>query len=65
MTAANWFILACWLAFIVYWAVAAADVKRNVGARPWGREAWLRVAIVALGFPVFRVPVLRYAPRLV
>lgn len=61
MTFSLWIIIASWLVFIVYWLVAAVGVKRNLGPRRrWGRELWLRVAILVLVALVIRVPPLRH-----
>lgn len=63
MTLSNWLILAAWLVFAAYWAFMAVGVKRNIGSRPWGREVWLRVAIVVVTVLVLRIPASRHALR--
>lgn len=63
MTLSNWLILVSWLVFIVYWAIMAVGVKRNIGTRPWGKEVWWRVVIVVVAWLVLRVPALRHALR--
>jgi protein-S-isoprenylcysteine O-methyltransferase Ste14 len=61
MTFYHWIIVACWLAFIAYWAITAVGVKRNVGSRRWGWEIWLRVVIVVIAILIVRTPSLRHA----
>ena len=61
MTLSNWLIAASWLVFIVYWAIMAIGVKRNIGTRRWGREIGFRVTVVVLALLVLRVPALRHA----
>lgn len=51
-------IAGCWIVFIVYWAVAARNVKRNVYEQArWRRllgPAILVLAVLASGVPAFR-----------
>ena len=63
MTIYGRIILACWIVFVIYWALAAIGAKRSVGPRPWQQCTGLRIAIVVLVVLVLRVPVLRYAVR--
>jgi protein-S-isoprenylcysteine O-methyltransferase Ste14 len=63
MTIYNWLITALWLMFIAYWAVMGVHAKRTIGARFWGREAGLRVAVVVLVLLALRLPVVRHALR--
>ncbi len=63
MTIYNWLIVALWLIFIAYWAIMGARAKRTIGARFWGREAGLRVAVVVLVLLALRLPVVRHALR--
>jgi protein-S-isoprenylcysteine O-methyltransferase Ste14 len=65
MTIAHWLIPALWLVFLVYWAVAAIGVKRNVEATPWWKQSALRLAIAALVVVAFYVPAVRRTLRLV
>jgi protein-S-isoprenylcysteine O-methyltransferase Ste14 len=49
MTIYDWFILAPWLALVVYWAIVALDAKRSIGGQwRWRREIGLRLTILAL-----------------
>jgi protein-S-isoprenylcysteine O-methyltransferase Ste14 len=53
-------ILAGWLAFWIYWLVAAADVK--AGSTRWSRFAGFRVGIFLVVLLVLRLRVLRGHP---
>jgi protein-S-isoprenylcysteine O-methyltransferase Ste14 len=44
----RWIIAGLWLLFIVYWAIAAAGVRRNARRRRWGREIGLRLVLIVL-----------------
>jgi len=61
MTYFNWIIFASWLVFVVYWAITAVGVKRNLGTRRWGWEIWLRVVVVVIAISIIRTPSLRHA----
>ena len=44
----RWIIVGLWLLFIAYWVIAAVDVKRSAGKRPWRTEIGLRVVVILL-----------------
>ena len=46
MLAIDWFLGAFWLIFILYWAISAFGVKKNVHNKEWRRDAWVRILIV-------------------
>lgn len=52
-----------WLVFIIYWIVAALSAKRNLSGRNWGREAGLRLAIIAIFLLALRTPLFRHGLR--
>ena len=64
MTSIRWIIPALWLVFLVYWAIAAVGVKRNVKTAPWWKYAALRLAIAALLIAALSIPAVRHALRL-
>jgi protein-S-isoprenylcysteine O-methyltransferase Ste14 len=64
MTIVHCIIAAFWLVFIVYWAIAAIGVKRNVEATSWWKHIALRLAIAGLVAVAFYVPTVRRAIRL-
>jgi len=57
----RWLILACWLVFVVYWAIAAIDAKRSVRAAAWPKEIGLRFVLVVLIGVAVRFAPLRHA----
>lgn len=63
MTVYNKIILALWIVFVVYWAVAAIGVKRSIGPRSWWREGGLRIAVIVLLLLAFHSPGFRHALR--
>jgi protein-S-isoprenylcysteine O-methyltransferase Ste14 len=63
MTIYGRLILACWIVFLLYWALSAIGTKRTVGPRPWRQCAGLRVAIAVSIVLVLRIPILRYLVR--
>jgi protein-S-isoprenylcysteine O-methyltransferase Ste14 len=65
MTFIRWIISALWLVFLVYWAIAAIGVKRNVKAAPWWKYPALRLGIAALLIASLSIPAVRRALRLV
>ncbi|MGH6678468.1 MAG: methyltransferase family protein, partial [Bradyrhizobium sp.] len=65
MTIAHWLIPALWLVFLVYWAIAAIGVKRNVEATPWWKQSAVRLAVAALAVVVLYIPAVRRTLRLV
>lgn len=65
MAIAHWIIPALWLVFLVYWAIAAIGVKRNVEATPWWKQSALRLAIAALAVVALYVPATRRTLRMV
>lgn len=56
-------ILALWILFLGYWAIASFGVKRNVGTTPWWQLRWLRVALVAVVVLAVQVPIVRHGLR--
>lgn len=44
----RWIIVALWLLFVAYWAVAAVGAKRSASRRRWGREIGLRLLLILL-----------------
>jgi protein-S-isoprenylcysteine O-methyltransferase Ste14 len=57
-------LAALWLLFIIVWIAAAFTAKRSVGgARRWGREVGLRLAILASVLLLLRIPILYHAVR--
>ena len=48
MTIFQLIIPALWLAFMVYWGIAALTAKRSVGITPWWRQSLFRGGIVLL-----------------
>ena len=63
MTLYNAIILALWIIFLVYWAIAAIGVKRSIGATGWWRAGGLRLAIIVLLFLAFHIPGFRHTLR--
>ncbi len=61
MTVYSWLIFALWLIFIGYWAVSASSAKKNVSGPRWGRQAGVRLAIIALILIASRVPAVNHA----
>lgn len=59
MTLYRWIIAALWLLFILYWALAAAGVKRNLSRRRWGIELGLRVALIFIVIGLLKFPSVR------
>lgn len=59
----NWLIPACWLVFVVYWAVMAFSAKRNLASPSWGRQILLRLVIVLIVLMALRFPGSRQALR--
>jgi hypothetical protein len=47
----QWFILALWLLFIVYWGISALGAKRSIGNTAWWTQSLLRLGIVVLMRP--------------
>lgn len=44
----DWFIVACWLAFLLYWGISAVGVKKNIKQKgEWAKGAALRLAFAA------------------
>jgi protein-S-isoprenylcysteine O-methyltransferase Ste14 len=52
-------IAGLWLLFVIYWAVAAAGVKRSAGGRSWRREIGLRLILILLIGSVLKIRSLR------
>ena len=63
MTIFHWIILAAWLAFIVYWAIAAGSAKRNVAGPSWWTQIGVRFGIVVLVLIALRVPLVSHELR--
>jgi protein-S-isoprenylcysteine O-methyltransferase Ste14 len=61
VTIYRWLILALWLIFIACWIVAAFGAKRTLSRRAWGREAGLRLVILAVIMLALRTPIFRHA----
>jgi len=61
MTISHWLIVALWLIFIAYWAIAALSAKRSLGA--WWKGCGLRLSIIILVLLALRIPPLRQALR--
>jgi protein-S-isoprenylcysteine O-methyltransferase Ste14 len=40
-------IAACWAAFILYWAISAVGIKKDITRGSWWRSVWLRVIVLA------------------
>jgi protein-S-isoprenylcysteine O-methyltransferase Ste14 len=60
VNAYRWLIVAFWLVFVVYWALAAIDAKRGVRAA-WSKEIGLRFVLVVLIGVAVRFAPLRHA----
>jgi protein-S-isoprenylcysteine O-methyltransferase Ste14 len=60
MTIYRWLIAALWLLLIVYWAISAIGVKRNLASRTSRREFRLRLLVGALALLLVSVPPLRH-----
>jgi protein-S-isoprenylcysteine O-methyltransferase Ste14 len=65
MSILHWIIVAAWLVFIAYWAIAAVGAKRNVTGTPWWTQIAARFAIVVLVLIALRVPLLSHELRAV
>jgi len=65
MTMFRWIILAAWIVFVVFWAIAAASAKRNLAGTPWRTQTLARLAIAALALVALRVPLLSHELRAV
>jgi protein-S-isoprenylcysteine O-methyltransferase Ste14 len=63
VTIYRWLIVALWLIFLVYWVISAFGAKRTLNRRRWGREAGLRLIIIAIVLLALRVPVVTHALR--
>jgi protein-S-isoprenylcysteine O-methyltransferase Ste14 len=48
VTIYRWLIAALWLIFIGFWIISAFGAKKNLNTRAWGREAGLRLVIIAI-----------------
>ncbi len=48
MSLYRWIIVGLWLLFIVYWAVAAGDAKRNASRPRWRWEIGVRLVVLLL-----------------
>ena len=59
MTIYHWLMFACWLVFILFWAVMAFSAKKNIGPSRWWRGSGLRALIVVAAVFVLRMPQLR------
>jgi protein-S-isoprenylcysteine O-methyltransferase Ste14 len=57
MTPYTWPILACWLAYLVYWAITGRSAKRNVGQGRW----WQQWAVTRIGFFLLVVLAFQFA----
>lgn len=57
----HWIILALWLVFIAYWAIAALGAKRSVGGTIWWRHLAVRLAAAVLIIIAVQVPTIRHA----
>jgi protein-S-isoprenylcysteine O-methyltransferase Ste14 len=64
MTIFRWFIVALWLVFLAYWAIAAIGAKRSLNPGDRNRQRVLRFGIVVLIVVAFRIPVLGNALRI-
>ena len=54
MTLYNGLIGLFWIIFIVYWLIAAASAKKNVGGEGFGTWLWMRVLVVVVAIFLFR-----------
>lgn len=52
-----------WLIYIMYWAIAARGVKRNLKRVPWWQGIGFRVAIIAVAFFLLSMPASRQGLR--
>jgi protein-S-isoprenylcysteine O-methyltransferase Ste14 len=64
MTVFNWIIVALWLVFLAYWAIAAMGAKRNLNPGERQRQGLLRLGIGVLAVIAFRIPILGNALRI-
>jgi protein-S-isoprenylcysteine O-methyltransferase Ste14 len=63
MTIYTHLIVVLWLVLVAYWAIAAGNAKRNIGARAWWQDGGLRLAIIVLVLLASRMPALSHALR--
>jgi protein-S-isoprenylcysteine O-methyltransferase Ste14 len=56
----RWTILAAWLVFVLYWAIAAGRAKRGVTTQGWWKQIMLRLGVVALVVVALRSPLVRH-----
>jgi protein-S-isoprenylcysteine O-methyltransferase Ste14 len=63
MTIYTWPIMACWLAYLVYWTVTARSAKRNVGGGNWRQWAVTRIGLFLLVILALQFPALRRSIR--
>jgi protein-S-isoprenylcysteine O-methyltransferase Ste14 len=63
MTIYTWPIMACWLAYLVYWTVTARSAKRNVGGGHWRQWAVTRIGLFLLVILALQFPALRRSIR--
>ena len=61
MTIYVWIIVALWIGFAVYWAIAALGAKRTVGGWGWWRHCAVRLGILAFAIIALRFPAVRQA----
>jgi protein-S-isoprenylcysteine O-methyltransferase Ste14 len=60
MTIYRWLIALLWLGLIVFWAVSAIGVKRNLDTPASRREFGLRLLVGALSLALLAIPPLRH-----
>lgn len=63
MTIYGGLIKVLWLTFLAFWVISAFGVKRTLSHRRWGREAGLRLIIIAIVLLLLRAPIVSQALR--
>jgi protein-S-isoprenylcysteine O-methyltransferase Ste14 len=63
VTIYRWPIAACWIIFILFWAISAVGAKKSIGGPRLGPQVGLRIAIVVVILLALRVPIFGHAVR--